>query len=277
MSELKTPTIQMLTAMFEKERLVAPDEIESVVDKTLKAYRQPFDPESHPICAVLGEQSFNDICNKNYEMMAAGVKTVDRLDRVTAQLDEKLIAVLAPDPRKGTTLEREWMDEAKAKKIAPDDQKALSAKLASLGSWWELIKKWITIETRTYSSIRGGNASGTSGGGLNKKWRTLRVVNATQSSNVTVKLFGFPISSKTVIAGLVTSTHWRMPGGLFPTSANPLVAGATRNGTTKSNSANAAVVSKAYLFTDNDPNLTNLAWFGESDDAGIHLYVSGTP
>lgn len=277
MSELKTPTIEMLTSIFQKERLAAPDEVKAVAEKTLKAYRQPFDPESHPICAVLGEESFNAICNQNYEMMVAGVKTVDRLDRVTGLLDAKLNALLALDPRKASTLEDEWMDEAKAKKLAPEDQKAISAKLSALGNWWQLIQKWITIQTRNYSSIRIGSSSGTSGSGWKKKWRTLRVVNATQSSNVTVKLFGFPISSKTIVAGLVTSTHWRMPGGIIPAAANPLVAGATRNGSTQSNSANAAVVLKAYLFTDNDPNLTNLAWFGESHDVGIHLYVSGTP
>lgn len=277
MSELKIPTIEMLTAMFQKERLVSPGEAKAVAEATLKAYRQPFDPDGHPICAVLGEKGFNDICNINYQMMADGVKTVDRLDRVTAVLDEKMNTLFASDPRKAAAFEREWAEEAKAKKLALTDHKALSGKFSALGSWWDLIKKYIKFEGRTYSSIRSGSASGTSGSGWNTKWRTLRVVNATQSSNITATLFGIPISSTTVVAGLVTSTHWRMPGGLWPTAGNPLVAGATRNGVTKSNSNNAAIVSKAYLFTDHDPNLVNLTWFGESDDANIHLYVSGTP
>ena len=277
MSKLTIPSEQTLERQFTKDKLVSKEQMRASMAATLKAYATPFAEEDHPICAALGEEKFNALCNFNTELMEKGAPLQDRLDQVSARVDEVMRASITLGTREAALLERDLALMVHEKKLDPNDTATSLGKLAKKGAWFTWIKKWFDYSHRHYSSIRYASASGTTGSGWRRKWRTLRVVATTAGSNFMVKLFGIPILSQTTIACYVVASHFRAPGGVIPASANPLIAGATRNGNTQTNSGNSWIVSKATVFTDNDPNLQNLTYFGSSSDAGISLYASGTP
>lgn len=276
MTELKIPSASSLEKAFLQIGMNK-REVSQSIEKTLKAYTAKFNPDDHPVCAVLGEEAFNKLCNHNTELLEKGVEPQKRLDAVTAMLDQEIMRLIPITARQAADLEKELVAAQQDGKLKSGAAGGTGAATAKAAPWLALLKKWFEFENRHYSSVRTGSASGETGSGFGKKWRTLRVVATTVANNATIKLFGFPISSISTVGCLVVATHFRAPGGLIPTAAYPLVAGATRNGVTQSASANSWIVSKATLFVDNDPNLQNLTYFGSSSDAGISLYVSGTP
>jgi len=136
----------------------------------------------------------------------------------------------------------------------------------------------VTVEKK-YASIRTGCATGHNGKKLpwKRKRRRLCVVATTAGAHVTAKLLWWTIFSRSAITTLVVGAHFRGLVPVIPNGAEPLTVGARRGNRVISKSRNAAVVAKACVFVDGNPNLRAVQWFGYSRDAesGINLHVSG--